>query len=454
MLISDLLQSHPTTEVTVSGWVRTTRAQKKNSFVEIYDGGPDHLQLFIPGHVTYKTGASITATGTLVESPGKGQKYELKVTSHQLIGDVCDDYPIVKTELTMDFLRQLPHLRIRTDTHQAIQRVKSEVMFAITCYFREQKFTQIQPTEITDNLCESGADPFLVVTPASQEDLAKHGFDSLCQFFKKKVALTVSSQLHLETMVCGGLSRAWCMSLVFRAEPSRGPLHLAEFSMPEYESCFSTLEENMQVSEGCLKYVFQHVLTHCQTDLQFLAGETKLLEMLARYVATPFVRTTHQNVVQMMLDDVANGEVTFDELPTFDGDLTKQHEKYITGTLFDGLPVFVRFFPKKIKSFYMPVIDKGQDVEHVDGFDLLFPEIGEIVGGSQREADYDTLVTRMKECGIDPDTMTFYSDQRKYGTVPHGGAGIGLDRLMMVITGVHNIQDMIPYPRKFEQCKY
>ena len=355
-------------------------------------------------------------------------------------------------------------MRIRTDTFSAINRIKSTQRYAITEYFHKLKFPEVQPTLITDNECESGACPFTVTTVLEDGKINsiivkddKSNVDFSKDFFRKRVYLTVSSQLHLETLVCGGLSKAWCMTTAFRAEPSTGPRHLAEFWMAEWEFCFGSLEDNIKITEGLIKYCLNLVLKEHEAELGFFQYKYKpgLIDNLKRYATEPFVTTTHAECIKIMLKDEEAGKIKFEVKPDLQEDLTKEHERYITDVLFGGKFVFVCHFPKKIKSFYMPIVDPGSEIEHVDGFDLLAPDnIGEIVGGSCREWDYDKLLMRMKEMGVKPESLEFYCELRKYGTVQHSGAGLGIDRLLMLMTGIHNIKDMVPYPRSYEKCLY
>lgn len=429
---------------TVKGWIKTFRKSGKIAFGRLFDGSYfQTLQIIFDGKDQFdeifkrgKTGLAIEVTGLVIKSLGKEQSIEMQARQYQIDGDVAnpDTYPIAKSELSMDFLRTVPHLKHRTDTHSSIVKIKSEMRFAMAEYFRLHGFMEVQVPCITDNECESGANPFTVTTIVSND--LNTPVDYSKDFFKKHCYLTVSGQLHLEAIVLGGLSKAWTMTTAFRAEPSTGPRHLSEFWMAELEFCFGTLESNMKINEGCIKYCFQKILTECHLELEFLQKKFKsnLISMIKKYATVPFVISTHAECVKMMLDDIDSGKVTIDsnkqpdgnlhifkEKPDYANDLSKDHERYITEIIYGHMPVFVRFFPAKIKSFYMPKIDVGSDVEHVDGFDLLFPEIGEVVGGSQRETDLDTLIARMKEMGVNPESLDFYLDLRKWGTVPHGG---------------------------------
>lgn len=483
--------------VTVCGWIQFYRSSggkgKKIGFVKLKDGSClEHIQIifselslpidkkdyFDELYNKAKTGVSLEIKGLIVKSPKQNQLIEMQAHTFKILGDVFEPekYPISKSELTMDYLRTVQHLRTRTDTFSSIMRIKSEMRYAFTQFFRKNGFYEVQVPCITDNECESGANPFTVTTLINNKissiplvNNSKDIIDFNKDFFKKHTYLTVSGQLHLESIVVGGLSKAWCMTTAFRAEPSTGPRHAAEFWMLELESCFTKLEENMKINEECIKYCFKHILENCNNELEFLQTKFKpeLIKMLQKYANKPFVISSHKECVKLMLDDIESGKVKIDpnkkgetdlyvfkEKPGYADDFSKDHERYITQVLYDNIPVFCRYFPAKIKAFYMPIIDKGSDIEHVDGFDLLFPEIGEIVGGSQRESDYNKLLNRMKEMDIKQENLEFYLDLRKYGTVPHGGSGIGIDRLLMVCTGIFNIRDMIPFPRAYELCYF
>lgn len=482
---------------TVKGWIKFFRVSggkgKSIAFVRLSDGScletlqiiydvkslPEAQKEYFDDLLKKgKTGMSIMTTGLVVKSPAKGQPIEMQAHTYEIYGDVADadTYPISKNDHTMEFLRTVPHLRGRTDTHQAIMRVKNVLRLSCTEYFDQLGFAEVQVPLITDNKCESGANPYSLTTLLGDGQLTsiptkedKKTIDFTQDFFRKRAYLTVSGQLHLEALVLGGLSKAWCMTTAFRAEPSQSPLHMGEFWMLELEFSFGTLEDNMKVNEGCIKYCMNKVLERCHSELEFLQSKFKpsLIETIKRYATKPFVISTHEECVKLMLIDIESGKVKIDpekkagddihifkEIPTLDGDLSKDHEKYITQILYDDIPVFVCYYPAPIKAFYMPKINKGDKIERVQNFDLLMPGIGEVVGGSMRETDHDELLSRMKEMGIKPESLQFYLDLRKYGTVPHGGSGIGFDRLMLVITGISNIRDTIPFPRAHELCYF
>jgi asparaginyl-tRNA synthetase len=473
---------------TVSGLVKSCRKSPKFAFIVLTDGkSPYHLQvivdrkaneeLFLSLEGKCDTGSSVTVRGLLVKPPTGKEIVEMQ--AHQVIqhGGIGDPslYPIAKTKLGIDHLRTIPHLRQRSDTYACITRIQSTMMYAIEEYFNMKGFIKVQPTEITDNECESGANPFTVSTMMTsgkmedvkprQDDPTKVDFSN--DFFKKQCYLTVSSQLHLEAACMSMCSDVWCPTIAFRGEPSTGPRHLASFEMIEKEEWCSTLNDNMTGTEELIKHCYKRILEKNRLDLEFIektySEKKDVIATLEKYVNNAFIISTHEECVRKMLKDVENGTVKFEELPTYDGDLAKEHERYITEVLYSGLPVFVRYFPKKVKAFYMPVIDEGADIEHVDGYDLIFPVVGEVVGGSQRETDYDKLKLRMIENDISTDKLSFYLDLRKYGTAPHGGMGLGQGRLMLTClygSGTEdgklpfNIKDTIPFPRSYQQCMF
>lgn len=483
--------------IIVKGWVKFFRTSggkgKSIAFARLSDGSctqtlqiiydikslPDDKKTYFDDILKRgKRGISISTTGLIVKSPKAEQPIEMQAHEYEIFGDLMDPdtYPISKNELTLEYLRTIPHLRTKDDVFSAIMRVKSAMRFAVANYFNKYGFFEVQVPCITDNECESGANPFQVTTTTSDSKIStiptksddKDSIDFFKDFFRKRVYLTVSGQLHLEAMALA-LSKVWTMTTAFRAEPSMTQLHMGEFWMLELEFCFGTLKDNIKVNEECIKYCIKHVLENCKSELELFQSKfnPKLIEKLQKYADTPFVITTHEECVKSMLADIESGKVKIDsnkkfgddihvfkEIPKYDDDFTKDHEKYITGVLHGGMPVFVCWYPAQIKAFYMPKINKGEPIEKVDNFDLLFENIGEVAGGSQRETNHTELISRMHEMGIKPETLEFYSDLRKYGTVPHGGSGIGFDRLMLVITGLNNIRDMIPFPRAYQECLF
>jgi len=449
-------------------------------------------------------GATVHLHGNLITSPAAGQPIELHVSEFSLFGKIADPekYPLgTKSFLSRDFLRQIPHQRYHTKLFLAIQIIKQMVYASFHKAMGDCGIGECQPTLITSNECEEGAHPFTVTTLLKDrkseivEYKEKPDFVDFSQdFFGKKVYLTVSSQLHLEATVLGSKRDGYCMTTAFRAEPSKGPLHLAEFCMPEWEIISGGLTRNMSVAQYSLQYCFSQILEHCRAEVEFLdqyrikddehefnqemsdhkarkkalkkqdwvAEKTQieakfqkkktlpsLIARLERYATTPFIVSSHEECVRLMLQAVEEKRAEFKELPKFDDDFNKEHEFYITEVLFGGLPVFVRYYPKKIKAFYMPVVNPGDEIERVDCYDLLFPYVGEVVGGSQRIHIADDLVARMQAIGMQIEPLQWYVDLRKDASLPHGGAGLGIGRLMIVISGIFNIKDMQEFPRAF-----
>lgn len=499
-------------DIQLRGRIFTERGNKELRFIELLDGSTVRTIQCVCDSKTNQDldwetlfshasrGATVKLKGTLIKSPAKGQPIELSVKDFECWGKVDDSYQLAsKGKITRDFLRTIPHIRHHTLIFTAIQCIKQSVYKGFHDSMKEMGIGEIQPTLITSNECESGAFPFTVTTLLKDDPnlpTVKDGkqIDFSKDFFGKRVFLTVSSQLHLEATVCGTGRDGYVMTTAFRAEPSKGPLHLAEFLMPEWELVDSGLEGNMAVAQQSIQHCLQKVLRECKPELQYLEkyrlkelddNKTKaladhkikkkdmnkkewvnakkmieksfedkknrlpLVERLQRYVDNQFVVSSHEECVRLMLKDVEEGKVQFTETPGYDQDLSKEHERYITEVIYDGLPVFVRYFPKEIKAFYMPVIDKGAEIEHVDCYDLLFPYVGEVVGGSQRVHDYDHLKERMEEIGMNIEPLQWYLDLRRYGSIPHGGAGIGFGRLLLVITDIFNIKDMQEFPRGY-----
>lgn len=461
---------------TLCGSCYSVRKGKKYCFIELLDGSTVRtLQCMFPSTMDAlakhcNRGATVELTGKVIPCPDRPHLVEFHVESYVCLGGIKDPSTYildVKGFTTRDTLRAIPHKRHHTQLFAAIQIIKQRAYDAYHTAMRELGIGEIQPTLITGNECEAGACPFTVTT-IEHQDYAK-------DFFSKRAFLTVSSQLHLEATVLGTKRDGYCMTTAFRAEPSKSPMHLAEFLMPEWELIGGGLERNMAVAQYTLKRIIQAVLDDCLDELKFLEqykqdeerhvttpleakpgyDKTKplppLIERLRRYVAEDFVISSHEECVRIMLQDVQAGKAKFEVKPTYDGDLSREHEYYITEVIYGGLPVFVRYFPKDIKAFYMPVIkeDSPSGVEHIDGYDLLFPYCGEVVGGSQRIHQEEELVDRMAKLGMCSKDLDWYIDLRRDASLPHGGAGLGFGRMLIVITGIHNIKDMQEFPRAY-----
>ena len=462
VLIKDLLSSKPDgREVKVCGWVRSVRDSKGLVFIQVNDGSCfANIQLTFdrsnPSNNAnvnqieeelkkLNTGASIRATGVLIESPASGQAVEVTLETLECLG-ICnpDEYPLQKNKMSMEYLRDVAHLRGRTNTFGAVYRVRNQMAFAIHSFFQERGFQYINAPEITCSDCE-GAGEMFQVTTLSMEKIAELGVkagqggmkiedahkivDYSKDFFGKKANLTVSGQLEAETLATC-LSRVYTFGPTFRAENSNTPRHLAEFWMCEPEMAFYDLEDDMDIQEEFVKYLLNWALTKCREDLEFFDKRIQpgLIENLTKVANAKFVRVSYTDAIAK-LEEAMNNGAKFEFKPS---------EKIY------GCPVMVYNYPKEIKSFYMKQNDDGKTVKAVD---VLVPGIGELIGGSEREENYDKLLAACKERNMDMSNYEWYLDLRRFGTVPHSGFGLGFERLMRYITGMENIRDVIPYPR-------
>jgi asparaginyl-tRNA synthetase len=441
-------------EVTVRGWVRTRRDSKAGlSFVNVSDGSTQHvIQVVAPNslanyeseirHVT--AGCAVIATGQLVQSQGKGQAFEIQATGVVVTGMVDDPetYPIQPKAHTMEFLREVAHLRPRTNTFGAVARVRHCIMQAIHRYFHERGFFWVNTPIITASDAEGAGQMFRVSTldlanlprtPAGKIDWQQ-------DFFGKEAYLTVSGQLNVEAY-CLALSKVYTFGPTFRAENSNTTRHLAEFWMIEPEIAFADLNDDATLAEDFLKYIFRAVLTEREDDMKFFVerGEPKAIERLEALVNAPFERIDYGNAIALL----KKSGKTFDYPVEWGLDLQTEHERWLTEEHV-GRPVVVMNYPEKIKAFYMRLNDDGKTVAAMD---VLAPGIGEIIGGSQREERLDYLDRRMAQFHIDPQAYSWYRDLRRYGTVPHAGFGLGFERLVVYVCGLGNIRDAIPYPR-------
>jgi asparaginyl-tRNA synthetase len=405
-------------------------------------------------------GTTIEITGNIIVSLDKNgnsrecQPIELNAVEYKILGEIMNPeiYPLAnsnKFSRNMDMLRSIPHIRYHDLLFVAVQIIKQNVYDGLHKAFYNLNINQVQSTHITENECEEGSCPFLVTNLKLGNGNNDINFEN--DFFGKKVYLTVSGQLHLEATVCGTLRNSYCMTTAFRAEKSNTKMHLAEFCMPEWEIISNDINKNIEIAEYILKYIFKYLIDNCVAELEYLDKENKnsnLKDKLQKCCDNNFVKITHRECVDMLLTHNDN-KVGFLTKPSYDEDFTREHERYITDVLFNDLPVFVTQYPKKVKAFYMPVIDKVDDIEYVDNYDLLLPGLGEVIGGSQRISNYDELTERMKEIDMSTDCLQWYLDLRKYGSIPHGGAGLGLSRLFMFVTGLENIKDLQEFPRSY-----
>ncbi len=439
------------TEVCVKGWVRTRRGNKYVQFVALNDGSSiKNIQIVFDMNVftdeqlkPITTGSSICVEGLLVESMGKGQTCEIQAKTLEIYGTADPEtYPLQKKGHTLEFLREKAHLRPRTNTFGAILRVRSALAFAIHRFFQEKGFFYLNTPLITASDCE-GAGAMFQVTTLPLNDLPKTedgSVDYSQDFFGKPTALTVSGQLEGE-LGATALGAIYTFGPTFRAENSNTPRHLSEFWMVEPEMAFYDIADNMDLAEEFVKYCIRYALDHCRDDIEFLAEhfDKGLIERLEFVLHNDFVRLTYTEGVKILEESGRKFE-----FPVSWGiDLQSEHERYLVEEHFKK-PVILTDYPKEIKAFYMK---QNEDGKTVRAMDVLFPKIGEIIGGSEREADYDKLLTRIEELGIPMKDMWWYLDTRRFGTVPHSGFGLGFERLVLFVTGMTNIRDVIPFPR-------
>jgi len=438
-------------EIALRGWVRSRRDSKGVTFIELNDGSRfKSMQLVVEAGAisdeTLKqvtTGSSIEAIGQLVESPAKGQAVELKVTAIQVYGSAdAATYPLQKKGHTLEFLREISHLRVRSNTFGAAFRVRNALTHAIHLFFQERDFLYVQTPVITTSDCEGAGQMFNVTTLNMQQPprTADGKVDWQQDFFAKPAYLTVSGQLEGE-IFASAFSKVYTFGPTFRAENSNTPRHLAEFWMIEPEMAFYQLNDNMRLAEEFLKCIIRYVLEQCREDLEFFNQfiEKSVLATLEHVAESDFGHMSYT-------DDVAElkkSGKTWEFPVQWGNDLQTEHERYLSEEVFKK-PVIVTDYPKDIKPFYMRL---NEDDKTVRAMDVLVPRVGEIIGGSQREERYDVLLRRLRETGLDEKPYWWYLDLRRYGTVPHSGFGLGLERMMMYLTGLKNIRDVIPFPR-------
>lgn len=442
------------TMVNVRGWVRTRRGSKQVNFIALNDGSTiNNLQIVINvdklGEEFLKpitTGACISVNGTLVESVGQGQKAEIHAVEIEILGTADPlTYPLQKKGHSMEFLRDIAHLRPRTNTFGAVFRIRHNMAIAIHKFFHERGFYYFHTPIITASDCE-GAGQMFQVTTMNLYDLKKDkdgSIDYENDFFGKQASLTVSGQLEGE-LAAMALGSIYTFGPTFRAENSNTPRHLAEFWMIEPEVAFNEIEENMQLAEDFIKYCIRWALDNCMDDIQFLNNmfDKELVSRLNSVLEYDFVRLPYTEGIAILEKAVADGHKF--EFPIFWGaDLASEHERYLVEEHFNR-PVILTDYPKEIKSFYMK---QNEDGKTVRAMDVLFPKIGEIIGGSQREEDLEKITTRAKEMGVPEKDIWWYLDTRRYGTAPHSGFGLGFERLLLFVTGMTNIRDVIPFPR-------
>jgi asparaginyl-tRNA synthetase len=438
----------------VKGWVRTRRGSKQVNFIALNDGSTVYnLQIVVDigqfGEEYLKpvtTGACISVDGKLVQSQGAGQAVELHAEKIHIYGTADPaTYPLQKKGHSMEFLREIAHLRPRTNTFGAVFRISHHMAMAIHTFFHERGFFNFHTPIITGSDCE-GAGQMFQVTTMNLYDLKKDESGAILynnDFFGKQTSLTVSGQLEGE-LAALALGEIYTFGPTFRAENSNTPRHLAEFWMIEPEMAFYEIDDNMQLAEDFIKYCVRWALEHCADEIQFLCEhfDRELTERLQFVLNRPFIRLTYTEGIRVLEEAAAKGRKF--EFPIYWGaDLAAEHERYLVEEHFKS-PVILTDYPKEIKSFYMKQNDDGKTVRAMD---VLFPKIGEIIGGSQREEDYDKLLTRAGEMAIPQKDIWWYLDTRRFGTAPHSGFGLGFERLLLFVTGMTNIRDVIPFPR-------
>ena len=441
--IKDLLASEKAVEkILIKGWLRTRRDSKGFSFLEVNDGSClANVQIITDISLSnyeeikkLNTGSSIEIEGSLVPSRGKGQKWEIIAGRVNIIQPAPDDYPLQKKRHSDEFLRKIAHLRPRTNKYGAAFRIRSELSFAIHKFFHDKGFHYVHTPILTSSDCEGAGEMFRVTTPSSDQS------DSENDFFGKEAKLTVSGQLEAELLALS-LGDVYTFGPTFRAENSNTRRHAAEFWMVEPEMAFCDLEGNMNIAEILIKYLINYILSDCRQDIELFCRfvDKKLRARLENILDSQFVRLPYKEAIEIMKQ--SNKDFEF---PVFFGrDLQTEHERFLTEKYFKKA-VIVFDYPKSIKPFYMRV---NKDNVTVAAMDVLVPGIGEIIGGSQREERYDVLKSRMIETGLSIQDYWWYLESRKYGSVPHSGFGMGFERLLMMLTGITNIRDVIPFPR-------
>ena len=459
--VKDLLVKAPGEEVLAKGWVRTKRGNKEIAFIALNDGSTiNNIQIVVDktsidadllAKVT--TGACIAVRGKLVESIGSGQAVEIQASGIEVLGE-CDPvrYPLQKKDTTFEYLRTVAHMRPRTNTFGAVLRLRSQMAFAIHEYFHSKGFVYLHTPLITAADAEGAGNMFQVTTldllniPRDK----KGGVDFSKDFFGKRTSLTVSGQLEGE-LGATALGEIYTFGPTFRAENSNTPRHLAEFWMIEPEMAFYDIKDNMALAEDFIKSLVRYALTNCHDDLQFLNDryDPELLARLESVVNTEFKILTYTEGIEILEKAVADGH-KFEYPVSWGVDLQSEHERYLVEQHF-GRPVILTDYPKDIKAFYMK---QNEDGKTVRAMDVLFPKIGEIIGGSEREADYGKLDARIDELGMSRRTLEWYLDTRRFGSCPHSGFGLGFERLLLFITGMQNIRDVIPFPRTPKNAEF
>ena len=456
--VKDLLKSEPGKEVTAKGWVRTKRGNKNIAFIALNDGSTiNNIQIVVETAAfsdellkKITTGACIGVNGDLVSSVGSGQAVEIQAKELTLYGEASpDSYPLQKKGHSLEFLRTIAHLRPRTNTFGAVLRIRHAMAFAIHKYFNDKGFVYLHTPIITASDCEGAGEMFQVTTLDlnNPPKTADGKIDYSQDFFGKQTSLTVSGQLEGE-LGAMALGEIYTFGPTFRAENSNTPRHLAEFWMIEPEMAFYDIEDNMILAEDFIKFLVRYALDNCMDDIRFLNDmfDKELVERLESVIKTDFVRLTYTEGIRILEE---SGE-KFEFPVSWGVDLQSEHERYLVEKHFKR-PVIMTDYPKDIKAFYMKQNDDGKTVR---GMDVLFPKIGEIIGGSERESSLEKLEKRISELNMGRETLEWYLDTRRFGAAPHSGFGLGFERLLLFVTGMGNIRDVIPFPRTPKNAEY
>lgn len=458
--VKDLLKSEPGQEVLAKGWVRTKRGNKQIKFIALNDGSTIYNIQIVADTSKFEesllqkvtTGSSLAVRGKLVESVGSGQAVEIQAEEIEVLGE-CDPvrYPLQKKDTSLEYLRTVAHLRPRTNTFGAILRIRHNMAFAIHKFFNDKGFVYLNTPLITESDAEGAGDMFEVTTLDLTKVPMKDGkIDYSQDFFGKRTSLTVSGQLEGE-LGATAVGEIYTFGPTFRAENSNTPRHLAEFWMIEPEMAFYDISDDMALAEEFVKYLVQYALDNCMEDLKFLNDkyDDGLIERLRSVLGVQFQRVTYTEAVDILEEAVRNGHKF--EFPVHWGtDFQSEHERFLVEQHF-GKPVILTDFPKDIKAFYMK---QNEDGKTVRGMDVLFPKIGEIIGGSEREASLEKLEKRIDELHMSRKNLEWYIDTRRFGTVPHSGFGLGFERLLLFVTGMANIRDVIPFPRTPKNAEF
>jgi len=456
--VRDILNTEASGQsIIIQGWVKTKRESKNISFLEVTDGSSFRgIQVIIDSQLDgfsqldqAVTGASVEITGTLVPSPGKNQSVEVQASALAVVGTApAETYPLQKKRHSFEFLREIAHLRPRTNTFGAVTRVRNALSYAVHRFFQEQGFMYVHTPIISASDCEGAGEMFQITTLPLDDIPRENGMiDYRQDFFGKQANLTVSGQLEAEIYALA-MKDVYTFGPTFRAENSNTSRHLAEFWMIEPEMAFCTLEGNMETAENFIKYILAYVLEHCPEDMDFFNSwiEKGVRDSIEKVVTSRFTHIPYTEAISLL----EKSDKKFDYPVSWGSDLQSEHERYLTEEIFKG-PVIVTDYPKEIKAFYMKMNDDGKTVRAMD---VLVPRLGEIIGGSEREDRHDVLLQRIKDMGLNPEDYWWYLDLRRYGSVPHSGFGLGFERLVQYVTGMQNIRDVIPFPRTVKNAEF